>query len=178
MDLDPKEYLKATGPLPLVLVSTLNGETENVAPYAWIMPISMEPPILGVAIRNIRDTFKNIMDQGEFVVSVPGPELKDRVISTAAALPRDKSEFQRSGLTPKKSRVVTPPGVEECLTQIECKLEWAKEAGDHHVVCGRVVSVSISKELEEKGIDSTFPDALLHIGGGRNMYTSAGNVFL
>jgi flavin reductase (DIM6/NTAB) family NADH-FMN oxidoreductase RutF len=177
MDLDPKEYLKATGPLPLVLVSTLNGKIANVAPYAWIMPISMDPPILGVAIRNIRDTYKNIMDQGEFVVSVPGPELKDKVIKSAAALPRDQSEFDHTGLTPKVSKVVAPPGVEECLTQIECKLEWAKEAGDHHVVCGRVVNVTISMELAERGIDATFPDALMHIGGGRNLYTSAGDVF-
>jgi flavin reductase (DIM6/NTAB) family NADH-FMN oxidoreductase RutF len=177
MDLDPKEYLKATGPLPLVLVSTLNGEIANVAPFAWIMPISMDPPILGVAIRNIRDTYKNIMDQGEFVVSVPGPELKEKVVKAAASLPRDQSEFEYTDLTPAKSREVAPPGVGECLTRIECTLEWAKEAGDHHVVCGRVVNVSISREMEEKGIDAEFPDALLHIGGGRNLYTSAGRTF-
>jgi flavin reductase (DIM6/NTAB) family NADH-FMN oxidoreductase RutF len=177
MDLDPKDYLKATGPFPVVLVSTLNGEVENVAPYAWVMAISMDPPILGVAIRNIRDTFKNIMDQGEFVVSVPGPELKDKVIKTAAALPRDQSEFKLADLTPKRSKIVSPPGVEECLTQIECKLEWAKEAGDHHVVCGRVVNVSICNELEESGIDAVFPDALMHIGGGRNLYTKSGKIF-
>ncbi|MGA1793382.1 MAG: flavin reductase family protein [Thermoplasmatota archaeon] len=170
MDLTPGDYLKATGPLPLVLVSTLYKETKNVAPYAWMMPISIDPPILGVAIRKIRDTFKNIMETGEFVVSVPGPELKEKIIKTAASLPRDKSEFDHAGLTPKKSKVVAPPGVAECLTQIECRLEWAKEAGDHHVVVGRVVNVSINKELEEKGIDANFPDAIMHIGGGRNLY--------
>ncbi|MGA1872873.1 MAG: flavin reductase family protein [Thermoplasmatota archaeon] len=170
MDMEPGQYLKATGPLPLVLVSTRHGETMNVAPYAWMMPISIDPPILGVAVRKIRDTFKNIMDNGEFVVSFPGPELKERVIKTADPLPRDQSEFEHAGLTPISSSAVSVPGVEECLTRIECRLEWAKEAGDHHVVVGRVVNVSISRELEERGIDANFPDVLLHIGGGRNLY--------
>jgi flavin reductase (DIM6/NTAB) family NADH-FMN oxidoreductase RutF len=176
MDLDPKDYLKATPPMPVVLISSLFGDVPNVAPYAWFMPISMDPPILGAAIRESRDTFSNILDTGEFVVNVPGPELKRKVLRTAKALPRDISEFEDAGLTPKRSMVVSAPGVEECLTQIECKLEWYKEAGDHHVVVGRVVNVSISKELEEMGIDANFPNALMHIGGGRNLYSSLGRI--
>jgi len=176
MDLDPNDYLKATPPMPVVLISTLYGDVPNVAPYAWFMPISMDPPILGAAIRDSRDTFLNIIETGEFVVNVPGPELKKKVIMTSKALPRDRSEFDHAGLTPKKSKVVAPPGVAECLTRIECKLEWYKEAGDHHVVLGRVVNVSISGELEENGIDANFPNALMHIGGGRNLYSSLGEI--
>lgn len=176
MELQALDYLKATTPMPVVLVSTLHGDVKNIAPYAWHMPISMDPPLLGVAIRNIRDTFKNIEDTGEFVLCVPGTGLKKSVIKTARSLPRDKSEFDISDLTPMESKVVKPFGVKECQTNIECKLEWMKEAGDHHVVVGKVVHVQISDDLIKDGAKIEHPDPLVHIGGGRNLYAGLGDL--
>ncbi|MFW3146927.1 MAG: flavin reductase family protein [Thermoplasmatota archaeon] len=175
MDLTGSDFLKATPPMPVVLLSTLHGEVKNAAPYAWHMPISMAPPLLGVAIRKTRDTFKNIMDTGEFVVCIPPPSLKDKVILTAKALPRDRSEFELAGLTPIRSRKVAPFGIGECPANLECRLVWSKEAGDHHVVVGEVLHASVSEELgDADGI--RWPEPLLHIGGGRNLYAGIGDL--
>jgi flavin reductase (DIM6/NTAB) family NADH-FMN oxidoreductase RutF len=176
MDLEPPQYLKATAPMPVVLVSTCFGDINNVAPYAWHMPISMDPPLLGVAIRKIRDTFSNIEDTGEFVMNLPGKDLIPAIKETAKPFPRDESEFEKAGLTPRKSKVISTPGVEECITSIECRLEWMKEAGDHHVVVGRVVHIQISRDLSDRGIDHNHPDAVIHIGGGRNLYATIGDI--
>lgn len=176
MELEPSQYLKATAPMPVILVSTLHGDVKNAAPYAWHMPISMDPPLLGVAIRNIRDTYKNILDTGEFVVCVPGKDLVPRIKESAKAFPRDVSEFDEVGFTPLKSREVKPFGIKECLTNIECRLEWYKEAGDHDVVVGRVVNVIVNEKLAEKGVDGNFPSAVIHIGGGRNQYATIGDI--
>ncbi len=176
MEIDSKDYLKATAPMPVILISTRYGDIYNVAPYAWHMPISMDPPLLGVAIRKIRDTFSNIEDTGEFVVNIPGKDLVPAIKETAKSFPRVVSEFDKAGLTPLESRKVSVPSVKECLTSIECKLEWMKEAGDHHVVVGRVLNVRISDELAESGIDSNFPPSVIHIGGGRNLYANIGDI--
>lgn len=175
MDLPPAHYLKGTTPMPVILVSTMYGEINNVAPYAWHMPISMDPPMLGVAIRKERDTYSNILDTGEFVVNVPGKDLIHAIKESAKPYPRNVSEFEKAGLTPVESKIVSVKGVKECLTRIECKLEWMKEAGDHDVVVGRVVGVSISDEIVVEG-EPSFPDAVIHIGGGRNQYAKIGDI--
>jgi flavin reductase (DIM6/NTAB) family NADH-FMN oxidoreductase RutF len=51
-----------------------------------------------------------------------------------------------------------------------------KEAGDHHVVVGRVVNVRISDELAGIGIDTAHPESVIHIGGGRNRYATIGDI--
>lgn len=176
MDLKGSDFLEATPPMPVVLLSTLYKDIKNAAPYAWHMPISMDPPLLGVAIRESRDTFRNIMDTGEFVVCIPPPSLKDKVILTARALPRGQSEFELAGLTPLKSRTVRPFGIGECLANLECRLVWNKEAGDHQVVVGEVLNVSTGDELEDGKGGIGWPKPLLHIGGGRNLYAGMGDL--
>ncbi len=139
----PGQFLANYPPMPVVLVSTLYKEVKNVAPYAWHMPISIDPPLLGIAMRTTRDTYKNILEQGEFVVAVPGPELLKMMEATAESLPRDSSEFDHAGLTPTPSKMVAPFHVKECPVNIECRFLWEKEAGDHQVVVGRVVHVDV-----------------------------------
>jgi flavin reductase (DIM6/NTAB) family NADH-FMN oxidoreductase RutF len=75
-----------------------------------------------------------------------------------------------------KSSYVAPYGIEECITNIECKVEWMKEAGDHDVVVGRVVNVRVSERLADRGIEGNYPEAVIHIGGGRNQYASIGDI--
>ncbi|MFO8052135.1 MAG: flavin reductase family protein [Thermoplasmatota archaeon] len=176
MDIESNEFLKATAPMPVVLVSTLYGEIKNVAPYAWHMPISMDPPMLGLAVRNTRDTYSNIKDTGEFVVGLPGPTLKDQVMIAARSVPRDRSEFDISGLTPMESSVVSPYRIKECSTNIECRLEWIKKAGDHDVVVGKVVKVHVSEEIVASDGSIQFPSPLMHIGGGRDLYARLGDL--
>lgn len=175
MRLLPEEYLKAVPPMPVVLLCTVHNDVMNAAPFAWITPVSMAPPLLSAAVRKTRDTFKNIVDTGEFVISVPGPDLLNKVKKAAFSYPRDVSEFDMAGLTPEKSEHVEPAGIAECWANIECRLEWMKEAGDHHIVVGRVVGVNVSDDVPAEDFDLRTPDSILHHGGGRDRFASVGD---
>ena len=100
MKIEPREYMKIIPPPPVVLVSTLYGEVRNVAPFGMNMPISSDPPLYAIGVRETRDTYSNILEIEEFVVAVPGPDLVEQIAATAEALPRDVSEFERAGFTP------------------------------------------------------------------------------
>ena len=147
MKVNPEDYLKITPPPPVVLVSTLHGGVKNVAPFGMNMPISFDPPLYAIGVGTAKDTYQNIVDAEEFVVAVPGPELAVQIDMAATSFPRDVSEFEKSGLTPLQSQIVRPFGVEECQSNLECKLEWVKRAGDHYMVVGRVVAASIDDRL-------------------------------
>jgi flavin reductase (DIM6/NTAB) family NADH-FMN oxidoreductase RutF len=151
MDFEPERYMRIIAPPPVVLVSTLYGETKNVAPFGMIMPISSRPPLLVLGVSEKRDTFKNIQDSGEFVVGVAGPSLVKQIEIASERFPRDVSEFEKAGLTPVKSSVVKPFRIGECQSNFECKLEWMKEAGDHYIVVGRVVAADIRDDVNRTG---------------------------
>jgi flavin reductase (DIM6/NTAB) family NADH-FMN oxidoreductase RutF len=151
MEFEPEQYMQRMAPPPVVLVSTLHGETKNVAPFGMVMPISSHPPLLVLGVSEKRDTFKNIQESGEFVVGVASPDLVKHIETAAESFPRDVSEFDEAGLTPVQSRIVKPFRIGECQTNFECKLEWMKEAGDHYVVVGRIVAASIRDDVHRLG---------------------------
>ena len=151
MEIEPEKYIRMIAPPPVVLVSTLYKKTKNVAPMGMNMPVSSHPPLLALGIRETRDTVKNIKDTGEFVVGIPGPNLVKEIDITGEKYPRDVSEFEKAGLTPVKSRIVKPFRIGECQVNLECKLEWLKQAGDHHIIVGRVVAAEIKNEIYRTG---------------------------
>jgi len=165
MEIEPQKFMPLMAAPPVVLVSTLYGEVPNLAPFGMIMPISSNPPMLAVGIKDSRDTFANIQEVGEFVVGLPGPEIAGQVNITAKPFPRGTSEFEQAGLTPEKSRAVRPFRIKECQTNLECRLAWAKEAGDHYVVVGEVVAASVQDEVWcTRTRDDLNP--IYHLGGG------------
>ena len=147
MEVRPEQYLRIIPPTPIVLVSTMHGDVKNVAPFGMNMPISFDPPLYAIGVGVTRDTYHNIVDGEEFVVGVPGPELIEQIDVTAQSFPRDVSEFERAGLTPVQSKVVKPHGIAECQSNLECRLEWMRQAGDHYIIVGRVVAASIDDRL-------------------------------
>lgn len=174
MELDAKDYIRVIAPPPVVLVSTLYGDVKNIAPYGMNMPVSHNPPMVALGIVERRDTFHNIEDTGEFVVAYPGPDLVEKIDITAKSYPRDVSEFEQAGLTPVESRIVKPFRVKECQTNLECRLEWYRRAGDHHLVVGRVVAASISDALYREDLSRAILDPVYHAGSGEAQYARKG----
>ena len=174
MKVRPEQYLRIIPPTPIVLVSTMHGDVKNVAPFGMNMPISFDPPLYAIGVGATRDTYHNIVDGEEFVVGVPGPELIEQIDVTAQSFPRDVSEFQRAGLTPVQSKVVKPHGIAECQSNLECRLEWMRQAGDHYIVVGRVVAADIVDRLCQKDLSRRALDPVYHVQTG--IYAAKGQI--
>jgi flavin reductase (DIM6/NTAB) family NADH-FMN oxidoreductase RutF len=105
----------------------------------------------------VKDTLRNVEAQGEFVVNLATYELREAVNASAAPLPRGADEFRHAGLTPRPSRLVRPPAVQESPVQLECRLHQViRLPGEvdgvaNHMVLGAVLGVAIGDELIEDG---------------------------
>lgn len=174
MELQPDQYIRIIPPPPVVLVSTLYGEVKNVAPFGMNMPVSFEPPLYAIGVSPKRDTYHNIMDTGEFVVGVPGPELVRQTDAAATSFPRDVSEFVESGLTPVPSKAVRPFRIGECQANLECRLEWVKEAGDHFIIVGRVLVAWVRNDLVTGKPSRRAIDPVYHVQTG--VYARKGEI--
>jgi flavin reductase (DIM6/NTAB) family NADH-FMN oxidoreductase RutF len=176
MEIKPEDYIRVIAPPPVVLVSTLYNEVKNIAPFGMVMPISHNPPMIALGIFEHWDTFKNIIDTEDFVVAYPSPDLVKQIEIAAERCPRNISEFDKAGLTPIHSKLVKSFRVKECQVNLECQLEWHKDAGDHYVVTGRIVAADIIDVLWEDELCRAMIDPVYDAGGKRQLYAKKGEL--
>lgn len=133
-------------PVRVVLVSASSRGKDNFMPASWCFPLSFEPQLFGVAISPKRFTYGMIHESREYVINVPGADLKEKIGKFGRISGRDCDKFRIAGLTPEKSEKVKAVSIKECLASIECRVVDELEAGDHAIFVGEVRNVKIRKE--------------------------------
>ena len=133
---------------PVVILTTINekGGT-NAAPYAMCMEVCHTPALIAFGVGETKDTYHNVRRHGEFVVNVPGKEILKNLMITAKRYPPDVNELVEAGLHELPGKKVAVSRVKECKLHFECTVEWIKEAGDHYIVLGKVVSATGDKTV-------------------------------
>lgn len=151
-DIKPQNFFGFIAPRPTVCVSTLDSEgNSNIAPYSFVSPLSFNPPLIGVAAAESRDTTANFRETGEFVVVPVTEDWAEKGVKTEVSLPREESEFIEIGLTEKESNEVSAPGVKEAAINIECEFYDELEVGDHVLLVGKVVYIDADREGVKNG---------------------------
>ena len=116
---------------PVVLIGTRYRTRINVMALSWITPVSMEPPMVAIAVHKGCLTHDFIERSGEFSVNVPGLPLLERVrdAGTMSGLEVD-DKFVELGLEPMAGEALDAPLVSGCLGHLECSVVEAFEAGE------------------------------------------------
>ncbi len=150
-----------------LLVSTCDKDgNPNAAPFSFVMPVSMEPPLAAIASAHKRHTLANIRETGQFVLNLPTEDIINQLHVCSDPFDKGVNEIEEAGLTEVKSALVRPPRVAECVAWFECELEWEKEAGDHVVVIGKIVKAEAKDEFMKDGsFDLAAARPLLHVTG-------------
>jgi flavin reductase (DIM6/NTAB) family NADH-FMN oxidoreductase RutF len=138
-------------PRPIGWVTTLDREGRiNAAPYSFFNVMGTEPPvvalgILGDAQRGFKDSARNILDTGEFVVNLVPEALAPQMNVTAVDAPPGVDELELAGLTPALSAHVKPPRIAESPVSFECVNHSTVVTGPHQaLVVGRVLAIHIA----------------------------------
>ena len=151
-NLDPLRLLAyALAPRPVVLVVTLSAEgVLNIAPFSMVIPLSAEPPLLGVGISPRRDggvkaTLRNILASGEFVVNTAGEVL----LPAAVAASFDDGPPPPGRFETVSSEAVRPPRVLGAPAQLECRLAevFRPRGSETSLVVGEVVRLHFGDTL-------------------------------
>lgn len=167
MEIELSKWYKLLVPRAVVLISTVSkGGVSNAAPFSFVMPASVEPPMIAFASDPNHHTISNIKETGDFAVNIPGVDMLNQLWTCGEDFPKGVSEIEKAHLTEKKSKKIKSPKVAEALAQFECKLEAMYGIGDHIIVVGRVVDVELKRGFLAKG-KYNFLKArpLLHMGG-------------
>lgn len=139
-------------PRPIAWVSTVDEVgMVNLAPFSFFNAVSGEPLYLVISIGvndlGMKDTLRNILAGGEFVVNMVTEELFDAMNISAAEFPPEESELLAAGLTPAPSVKVQPPRVAKSQASMECKLHSTVSLGENTLVIGEVVMFHVADHL-------------------------------
>ncbi|WP_018334758.1 flavin reductase family protein [Actinomycetospora chiangmaiensis] len=165
-------------------VSTLSPDgIANLAPISFFTAVGRKPPMVSLTMQprstgELKDTFTNIRDTGEFVTNLVSLPHAHQMHRTAHEFPSEVDEFEAVGLTKAPSQLVAPPRVAEAPIHFECRLERIIPVGDldDHVVWGVVERVHVRDDLylERGRVDTA---ALAPVGRLAAEYTLVENVF-
>lgn len=142
-----KRPSEALYPVPAVMVSCIGNDGKpNIITLAWVGVLCSSPPTIGISIRPGRYSHGLIDETGEFVVNVPGSDLIRELDLCGVVSGRDVDKFKAAGLTPVPASKVKAPLIEECPTNIECKVRNKIHLGSHDLFLGEVVAVHHDEE--------------------------------
>jgi flavin reductase (DIM6/NTAB) family NADH-FMN oxidoreductase RutF len=152
-------------PRPIAWVSTRSATgVDNLAPHSFFSVVGVDPGIIEFTSVGHKDSLRNVLATGEFVVCMCTEPLMELVNRTGTDFPADISEFDACGLTREPSLRVTPFRVAESPVAIECRLVDTKEFGECTMVFGEVVHVAVDEAVlrdDRPAIDLLRPVARL-----------------
>ncbi|NWJ45270.1 MAG: flavin reductase family protein [Chloroflexi bacterium] len=126
---------------PVCLLTVAAKGKMDIVPIAWLTPLSMQPPLIGVAISPRRYSHDLIKRAGEFVLNIAQADMARQVEICGASSGEDTDKFQRAGFNLAEPKRVNTPLIEECFGAIECGLMEMVALGDHTLFVGQVLTV-------------------------------------
>lgn len=127
-------------PMPILLISASDGVHSTCMTAAWFMPVSINPPLVAVAIAPQRYTFELLMRSKEFaIMSVPRSLVKEAIEIFGTLSGRSINKFKLAKVEVIKARSISAPIIKDMPLVMECKLVQASSTGDHYIIVGRVI---------------------------------------
>ena len=132
------------GPRPIALVTSRDRDgVDNAAPMSFFNVFAQTPPllILGLQTRpdgRLKDTTRNILDTGQFVVNLVDEPLARQMIVCAIDFPAEISEADMAGLRLAPAETVACGRILEAPVSFECRLERTVDYPTRHIVFGEV----------------------------------------
>lgn len=135
-------------PRPIAWVSSRSADgVGNLAPHSFYTVACANPPIVQFTSVGAKDTLRNVLETGEFVISLASATMVEAINASSARYSADVDEAEALGIRLEPSSVVSVPRVAESPVSIECRLHSTIELGDSTLVLGDVVAVTARREV-------------------------------
>lgn len=151
-----KLMTSAVLPRPIALVLTRSqAHVVNVAPFSYFNVVTSAPPRLSISISKLagarKDTARNIVETGRFVVHVVTHDMLEDVNKTSATLPPHESELTLTQFSVDTSTEDDLPHIVDSPVRFVCKLEQTIDFPEAELFIGRVEAIDIAPHV----LDST-----------------------
>lgn len=132
---------------PMVLLTLTAGELVEVTTVPWVVPLSLDPLLVGVMIYPRHFVHDLIQKSEEFALNVICEDILKQARYCGTVSGEEVDKWKQTGLTPVDARVVEAPLIEECIGHLECGLVDRRSHGDHTLFVGQVLAASAEDDL-------------------------------
>ncbi len=183
----PDAYRLLSGavvPRPIAWITTVDQHGRvNAAPFSAYNFVAHSPPMLAVNIarrpQGLKDTARNILATGEFVVNVVTVDALDAMNASSAEFPPEISEPERLGLALLPGQRVRVPRLAASPVHMECRLEQSVPLGRgiNTLYIGEVLAFHLSTAVfDGRYIDTERLKPIARLGGPR--YAGLGEILV
>jgi len=149
---------------PVVLVTTHDGQKDNIMTISWTMVLDFTP-VFAITTGEWNHSFLALRKNKECVIAIPTVDMLDTVVGIGTCSGTDTDKFAKFKLTPVQGKVVRPPLIKECFANIECKvIDIVKK---HNIVVLEAVAAYIDTARKEKRTLHAVGDGTFIVDGGK-----------
>lgn len=132
---------------PVVLVTTHDGQKDNIMTISWTMVLDFTP-VFAITTGEWNHSFVALRKNKECVIAIPTVDMIDTVVGIGTCSGTDTDKFAKFKLTPVQGNIVKPPLIKECLANMECKvIDIVKK---HNIVVLEAVAAYVDSARKEK----------------------------
>jgi len=151
-------------PGPVVLVTTCDGEKNNIMTISWTMVMDFTP-VFGITTGPWNYSFSALRKTRDCVIAIPTVDMIDTVVGIATCSGADTDKFEKFTLTPVTAKNVKAPLIKECLANIECKVvDIVKK---HNIVVLEGLAAYLDHSRKEKRTVHAVGDGTFIVDGRR-----------
>jgi len=163
LERDARDANRLLEPGPVALITSRFRSADNVMTAAWMMPVSLDPPRLAVAIHPGRLTHEYVSKSEHFAINIPNADLLSQVHACGMLTGREGDKFVSAGLTPVDATVLELPLVGECVAHIECGVVDRATFGDHDLFIAEPLAViALDEAFNERWLVDTDAGRIVH----------------
>jgi flavin reductase (DIM6/NTAB) family NADH-FMN oxidoreductase RutF len=133
----------------LAMITTVDeAGAVNAASFGTCTRVNHNPVDIAFTCRPNKDTSRNVLATGEFVVNLPRFERAVLEAVRVVGLPfaPGVNELEKAGLHALPALAVRPPRIAECSRHFECRVEWTHAWSDRLMIVGRVVAATVDDD--------------------------------
>ena len=134
-------------PGPVVLVTTHDGQKDNIMTISWTMVMDFTP-VFAITTGEWNHSFAALRKNKECVIAIPTVDMLDKVVGIGTCSGAETDKFAKFKLTPVQGEVVMSPLIKECIANIECKVIDIVKG--HNIVVLEGVAAYIDTARKEK----------------------------
>lgn len=148
-------FIQTLIPRPVAWVLSENSDASlNLAPFSYFNAVCSDPPLVMLSIGkktdgSLKDTRRNILERGHFVVHIAHRELAPLVTASSRELAENDSELAQLGLATVPFGEFAVPRLRDCRVAFACRLYQQIELGPlpQAMILAQVEAIHIDDDI-------------------------------
>jgi flavin reductase (DIM6/NTAB) family NADH-FMN oxidoreductase RutF len=131
-----------------VIVTVERTARIGAMPAIWCMPLSFNPPLIGVSVAPEHETCKMILDTQAFAINWLEYSYAEQVGELGETSGREYvNKLSTVGLTTIKGSKTSQPLIQEASAALECRLRERVRTGTHELIVGEVAGAYATEDF-------------------------------